>query len=75
MTLPPDDPRCRADAPFAGAEEGIPLIFRWFPLADLDRTVLYPTFLRQALRDLPLVPTHVVHTDTKAVAPSPAAGG
>ncbi len=75
MTLPPDDPRCRADAPFVDAEEGVPLIFRWFPLADLDRTVLYPTFLKRALRDLPLVPTHVVHTDTADDAPSPSAGG
>lgn len=64
MTFPPAPPLYRAAAPFAGGEAGLPLIFRWVPLADLDRTVLYPPFLKLALRDLPPAPTHVVHTDT-----------
>lgn len=63
MTFPPGHAHYRATAPFAGDEEGIPLVFQWFPLDALDQTALYPTFLKDALRALPLVPTHVVHTD------------
>jgi ADP-ribose pyrophosphatase YjhB (NUDIX family) len=37
--------------------------FRWVPLADLDSAPLIPGFLRQALRDLPESPRHVVHIE------------
>lgn len=63
MSLPPGHPLYHTDEPFAGWEETLPLVFQWFPIADLDRIVLYPTFLRRTLRDLPRVPTHIVHTD------------
>lgn len=74
MTFPPDHHYYRATAPFAGHEEGIPLTFRWFPFADLDTTVHYPPFLRTALRDLPLTPTHIVYTDPQEADPADAHG-
>jgi hypothetical protein len=39
------------------------LIFRWFPVAELTQVPLYPTFLRDALADLPASPCHIVHRD------------
>ncbi|MGZ3638562.1 MAG: NUDIX hydrolase [Ktedonobacterales bacterium] len=39
------------------------LLFRWFPLETLANVHLFPTFLRVGLRELPLYPTHIVHTD------------
>ena len=39
------------------------LIFRWFPLDTLPDVLLFPTFLRNGLRELPLHPTHIVHID------------
>ena len=53
----------RHDAPFCGDEGGLRLIFTWQPLAQLDATRLYPTFLRERLRDLPLATDHIVHHD------------
>ncbi|MDA8346404.1 MAG: NUDIX hydrolase [Thermaerobacter sp.] len=38
-----------------------PLIFRWVPLDAVGDLRLYPTFLREGLRDLPQEITHVVH--------------
>lgn len=42
------------------------LLFRWFPLEELTHIRLFPTFLRLGLRELPLYPTHIVHTDEDA---------
>lgn len=40
------------------------LLFRWFPIDTLLDVRLFPMFLRTGLRELPLYPAHVVHTDT-----------
>ncbi len=46
-----------------GSVATLELIYRWFPLADLATTPLYPTFLRQGLQALPIQTTHLVHQD------------
>lgn len=54
MTLPADAPQLNVTAPFPGMETNdIPLIFQWFPLADLPSLQLYPYFLRTGLQALP----------------------
>ncbi len=40
------------------------LLFRWFPIETLPEVRLFPMFLRTGLRELPLYPAHIVHTDT-----------
>ncbi len=46
-----------------GSVATLELIYRWFPLADLATTPLYPTFLRQGLQALSIQTTHLVHQD------------
>lgn len=65
MALPRNSPVYRADEPFVGDEEGPKLIFRWHRLDELERTLLYPAFLRKALTSLPEVTEHIVHIDDK----------
>lgn len=54
--------------PFSGIEdtgifqdEALRLIFKWFPLGALDDILLYPTFLKTSLRNLPTSVQHIVH--------------
>ncbi len=49
--------------PFYSDEEGLRLIFEWFPIKSLVEVELYPTFLREALLSLPTTITHIIHTD------------
>lgn len=42
---------------------GIPLIFQWFPIADLGAVRLFPIFLRDALRVLPRQVEHRIIRD------------
>lgn len=71
MTLPEDWPRLQQESFFgdeifhSDGEGDLRLIYRWFPLASLDTTRLYPTFLRQGLQALPATPLHVMHHDAK----------
>jgi len=53
------------DEPFEGTEENLRLLFRWFPIDSLQEVRLYPTFLRNALQNLPDHVVHVVHRDTE----------
>ena len=46
-----------------GIEKNVNLVFRWFPLKELEVLPLYPTFLRSALRQLPSAVQHIVHYD------------
>lgn len=70
IDLEPDFPHYDKTRPFYGIENGpggdmnLRLIFRWFPLDELEQVPLYPTFLRQGLSDIPQQPRHVVHYDT-----------
>jgi ADP-ribose pyrophosphatase YjhB (NUDIX family) len=50
---------------FEGNEEGLKLFFRWFALDALEDVHLYPTFLREALQDLPNHVVHIVHRDVE----------
>ena len=49
---------------FVGHEGHLVLTFEWFPLADLDQLRVLPSFLPQALRELPSEARHVVHIDS-----------
>lgn len=42
------------------------LIFRWFPIADLEALPLYPIFPRTALRSLPATPARIVSDERAA---------
>lgn len=48
---------------FDGDEDGIALIFQWFPVGELAALPLYPTFFRRALARLPSHAEYVVHHD------------
>jgi ADP-ribose pyrophosphatase YjhB (NUDIX family) len=63
MTLPESLPAPQVQPEFLGAEGDKPLTFRWFPRAEVGELRLFPTFFRQALRELPTSPVHVVHRD------------
>ena len=60
MHFPPDS-NITPDTPiFYGDDMGMPLIFRWVRLDELDDLRLYPTFLKTALRELPETTQHVI---------------
>ena len=63
ISLPPESLPCDSPAPFESRDGGTRVTFRWFPLTELDGLPLYPSFLREALQDIPVTPLHVVHTD------------
>lgn len=46
---------------FAGVERDERLLFRWFAMAELPATELYPTVLRARLGSLPEATEHIVH--------------
>ena len=46
-------------------ENGVVLIYRWFPLDTLRSVRLFPSFLHEGLGDLPPSVRHVVHTDSE----------
>ncbi len=41
----------------------IKLIFKWYPIDELDELRLYPSFLREELKDMPESTEHIVHED------------
>lgn len=64
MRVPLDWPFRTAAVPFAGDENGICLVYQWFPLDELATLRVYPSFLAAGLPNLPLSLHHVVHVDT-----------
>jgi ADP-ribose pyrophosphatase YjhB (NUDIX family) len=48
---------------FAGTDDGVPFVARWFPVASLSDIWLLPSFLTEALQSLPDTPQHLVHVD------------
>ena len=52
---------------FYGQETNISLIFKWFPLAQLDALELYPTFLKTSLTSLPKEIKYLSHIDNDTV--------
>ncbi|MFT4040707.1 MAG: NUDIX hydrolase [Thermomicrobiales bacterium] len=69
VTLPDSVPPPREQPEFAGQEGETPLLFRWFPVAELERVRLFPTVFRQALHQLPTSPVHLIHHDVDDEAP------
>ena len=65
VDLGPDFAHYGPDERFEGNEEGLKLYFRWFPVDTLQDVRLYPTFLREALQNLPEHVVHVVHRDVE----------
>ena len=66
----PDDSELREKEEFYGKEDEywgketeLKLIFRWYPVDDLDDLDLYPTFLKEKLKSLPDRTEHIVHRD------------
>lgn len=45
---------------FYGTEGNDKLIFRWFDIAELDETRLYPIFLKKGLQHMPATLTHYI---------------
>lgn len=52
-----------SSAEFSCEDNGLEISFKWFDMEDIDRLQLYPSFLKAGLRDIPFIPTHLVHRD------------
>ena len=63
MHLPADSPLRARTTPFYGPEGDMPVLFEWHPVDSLENLILYPTFLRTGLKDLPTSTVHIVLTD------------
>ncbi|HNS01047.1 MAG TPA: NUDIX hydrolase [Anaerolineae bacterium] len=63
MHVPADWPRRLEKGPFLGYEQGVRLVFQWFPLEELPTMRVNPSFLARGLQQLPAGPQHVVHVD------------
>jgi 8-oxo-dGTP pyrophosphatase MutT (NUDIX family) len=63
MAFPQDSHLYLKSEPFLGDEEGIKLIYQWFPIDEIERIELYPTFLKQGLKALPEYIQHIVRFD------------
>jgi ADP-ribose pyrophosphatase YjhB (NUDIX family) len=63
MTLTEESPLLTRAEPFDGYESSLRLIFQWYPLTQLEKLLLYPSFLRRGLNELPATTQHVVHRD------------
>lgn len=63
MHVPADWPRRLEKGPFLGYEQGVQLVFQWFPLEALPTMRVNPSFLASDLQHLPASPQHVVHID------------
>ncbi len=63
VSLPDDSHLKDRNEPFVGDENGLPLIFHWHPLEDLRNLALYPSFLREAIREMPHATQYIVHRD------------
>jgi ADP-ribose pyrophosphatase YjhB (NUDIX family) len=63
MRVPASWPYRTAAEPFTGDENGVRLVFQWFPLDELPSLRVYPSFLAGGLRELPVTLQHVVHVD------------
>jgi ADP-ribose pyrophosphatase YjhB (NUDIX family) len=63
VTLPDDSPVKAYNIPFYGEDNGVPLIFEWYPIEGLERVALRPTFLRKAIASMPRHTQYIVHRD------------
>jgi 8-oxo-dGTP pyrophosphatase MutT (NUDIX family) len=51
--------------PFPGIEEGLPLVFQWFPLEEIGNVPFYPLVLKRALQAIPTTTEHIVNIEIK----------
>jgi 8-oxo-dGTP pyrophosphatase MutT (NUDIX family) len=65
IDLGPEFPHYAPGKPFLGHEEGFELSFCWFPIDALHTMRVYPTFVRDALYNLPDHVEHIVHRDVE----------
>lgn len=72
VDIPEDSKILQEEGLFYGEEdeyefmgEKITLIFKWYPINELQNLRLYPSFLREELKDLPEKTEHIVHEDTE----------
>lgn len=63
VTLPDENAYSDRQRTYKGVEDDLALLFRWFPVDSLADIRLFPSFLKEGLRNPPLHPQHVVHTD------------
>ncbi|HET7657925.1 MAG TPA: NUDIX hydrolase [Bacillales bacterium] len=64
FSLPESFPYLDKTESFHGAEEDVPLVFKWFPLSEIRKDFsLHPIFLRKAIHDLPTETVHVIQHD------------
>ena len=63
MALPEDSPYRDVGVGFTGREGNVTLLFHWFPIDEIERVRIYPTFLRTALGASPESPVHIIHFD------------
>ncbi len=69
--LPAGSPLLAKNQIYTGVEgDDLQLIFRRFLYSELPTTLLYPTFLRTKIANLPDVPTHLIHYDEDDAAES-----
>ena len=65
IDLGPDFAHYAPRKPFLGDEDGFELSFRWFPIDALHTMRVYPTFVRDALYNLPDHVEYIVHRETE----------
>jgi len=70
IDIPENSEILETAGPFYGEEDEyefmgdkIKLIFRWYPIDALKDLRLYPSFLREGLKDIPESTEHIVHED------------
>jgi ADP-ribose pyrophosphatase YjhB (NUDIX family) len=63
VTLLDGSPLQALSEPFVRYDESVPLTFEWHPIAGLEGVALYPTFLREAIADMPAYTQYIVHRD------------
>jgi ADP-ribose pyrophosphatase YjhB (NUDIX family) len=71
IDLPAKSPFFDLKLDHAGLERGHDLVLRWFPISALPDVLLFPDFLRTALRRMPASPQHIVQVDSEERSPSP----
>ncbi len=57
----PEKSSLRKKTKFYGEDEGFKITFKWHPLKELENTILYPSFLRIGLKEIPDTTEHIVH--------------
>jgi 8-oxo-dGTP pyrophosphatase MutT (NUDIX family) len=66
VSLPVDCSIKAHHEPFYGDENGVPIIFEWHPIDELESTNLHPSFLRKAVAQLPQETQYIVHRDERS---------